>query len=65
MVNREELIGTTEYLKLQTRCHITRCGWYPQRKITCSAVSLPIHICNYAISYQEYICILTVRWHVL
>ena len=27
MVNSEELIGTTEYLTLQTRCRINRCRY--------------------------------------
>jgi hypothetical protein len=27
MVNSEELIGTTDYLTLYTRCHINRCRY--------------------------------------
>jgi hypothetical protein len=27
MVNGEELIGTTQYLTLQTRCHIDQCHY--------------------------------------
>jgi hypothetical protein len=60
MVNSEELIGTTEYLTLYTRCGINRCrykratyehsGMYYTKqdgRTTARANLLGVHICVY------------------
>jgi hypothetical protein len=38
MVNSEELIDTTEYLTLQTRCHTNQC-WHMQAQMYNSLIT--------------------------
>jgi len=41
MVNSEELLGTTEYMTLQTRCRINLCR-YNRVRLYCSILNIVI-----------------------
>jgi hypothetical protein len=46
MVNNEELIGTTEYLMLQTKCRINRCRYSRVRLYIKSTVFWDVTPCG-------------------